>query len=216
LQDRYEALIFANGNPVKRPLLNALCKRCSYIIALDGGLATLRRRNIIPDHVIGDFDSVSDSDLEWARRNGSKLHCRPSQDIPDLAKGFYLCKRLHYRSILVTSFEGARVDHVLSTVHFVLNIVGIRADLITDEMILLPLHGRTTRRYEIPCGHLVSWFGSPLAEGCSLCGVRWPFRNRTIRADGFHSLSNQTLGSDVELSQRRGRSVFMTSLQPTL
>ncbi|MBU1984306.1 thiamine diphosphokinase [bacterium] len=214
IRSEYDGLIVANGQTVQRALFRALRNRSSLVIALDGGLEQLRRWNVVPDHVIGDFDSVSVSALDWARKHNARIHRRPSQEEPDVAKGLDLCRRLGCSTAAVIGFAGSRVDHMLATLHFALKARKLSIELFTDEAVLFPLKGGVSCEFVVPAGHLVSWFGCPVAEHCTLAGVVWPFRNRTLRADGFHSLSNVPTAPTVQAIQRRGRSVFTISLAP--
>lgn len=212
LREQYDALLIGHGTPLPRPLLRRLASRSRWIIALDGGANHLLRAGIRPHHVIGDFDSASPDALAWAKRREAKIHFRPAADEPDFAKGLRLCRRLGYRRVIAVGFAGGRVDHLLAALHFSSRIPGLELTLITSEIAAFPLRGRVVRDWPVPMGHTVSWFGLPRAGGCTLSGVRWPFVRRTLRADGFHSLSNEPVEPVVTLRQERGCSLFVISL----
>ena len=52
------ALIICNGNPPPAKLLHQLWQEADYQVAADGGANQLYRYNLIPDAVVGDFDSI--------------------------------------------------------------------------------------------------------------------------------------------------------------
>ncbi|MDD5088194.1 MAG: thiamine diphosphokinase [bacterium] len=209
----YDALIVSNGQPVRRKLFDELHDRARHLIALDGGLERLRRWGVVPEHVVGDLDSVTPATLAWARTAGAKIHRRPSPDEPDVSKGMALCQWLGFRHLAVVGFTGDRPDHMLAVLDMALKATG-SVELFTDELVYLPLVGSKKQIITVPQGHLISWFGYPVAEKCSLTGVRWPFRNRTLRMSGFYSLSNEPAAEEVHLSQQRGRSLLSISLNP--
>jgi thiamine pyrophosphokinase len=184
------------------------------VIALDGGVETLFRSGIAPDHVVGDLDSAAERALQWAVKKSARVHRRPSPDKPDLAKGLDLCKRLRCRSVVVVGITGERVDHVLGALHFALAARGLQFTVVTNEVVLFPLRGRVRRSLSVPHGHTLSWFGFPQAQSCTLSGVRWPFARRKLSVDGFHSLSNEPKAKTVRLQQGSGRSLFIVSLHP--
>ena len=214
LNDHYDALLIANGTPVKRRLFSMLRKRADSLVALDGGVNLLQSYNSVPDLVSGDLDSANPSALQWARENGARVRRLPSQELPDFAKGLQFCRDLGCRSVIATGVAGDRLDHVIAALSFANRVRGIDVVVISDEVAALAFRGRVIKELPIPRGHTLSWFGSPEAEGCSLSGVRWPFRNRTLRAGGFYSLSNRATGEPVGITQRRGRSLFIVSLFP--
>jgi thiamine pyrophosphokinase len=210
----YDALLIANGDPLPRAMLAKLRARCERVIALDGGLNSLQRYGIVPDHVVGDLDSATPAALRWAKDNGARIHRRPSVVEPDFVKGLKFCADLGCRRLLGVGVVGGRLDHVLGTVYAALTVRGIQIDFATDEVAVFLLRGRVHRTLKIPSGHTLSWFAVTEAGPCSLTGVRWPFRNRLLRPDGFYSLSNQPLTASVDLSQQAGRSVLIVSLLP--
>jgi len=214
LAPAYDAMIVAGGAPVRRSLLNQCARRARVIVALDGGADLLHRARLVPRHVVGDLDSISDSALTWAKRRGASVHRRTSQDEPDFAKGLAFCRHLGCRRVLVLGFSGQRTDHVLAALHHSLRRRAMRLVLLTDQVAIIPLRGRANVQMEIPARHTISWIGFPRAGSCTLTGVRWPFRGRTLKTDGFHSLSNQPAANKVTLSQKSGASLVVMSLRP--
>ncbi|RPH93153.1 hypothetical protein EHM69_11095, partial [candidate division KSB1 bacterium] len=99
LDERYDALLIANGTPPRRALMRLLMKRAERLIALDGGVNALHRLKIVPAHVVGDLDSTNESALRWAKASGARIHPRPSANEPDIAKGLDLCRSLRLRHI---------------------------------------------------------------------------------------------------------------------
>lgn len=213
IRDTYDALIVSNGRPIRRRLFNGLRERSLRLVALDGGLETLRRWKIVPDHIVGDLDSVSGTTLKWAQHAGANIHRRPSPDEPDVSKGLKLCRSLCFRHLAIVGFAGDRPDHMLAAFDLALTASG-SIELFTDEVVFMPLRGKVTRDLRVPQRHLLSWFGYPAAQGCAMAGVRWPFRNRTLRMGGFYSLSNEPVEDFIRVSQRQGSSLLSISLKP--
>ena len=215
LRERYDALIVANGTPPPLAVFRALNERCGKLIALDGGLNTLRRWKTVPDHVIGDLDSTTQPALTWARKHGARVHSRPSQESADIDKGLQLCRKLGLKRVLLLAAEGDRLDHVINTLAASSVAKGIEITLVTRRALVFVLRGKTSRKCEIPEGHTVSWFGLPEARGCALEGVAWPFRGRRLTIGGFHSLSNFPAGL-VSARQEGGSSLLIVSLRPKM
>jgi thiamine pyrophosphokinase len=216
LNGGYDALVIANGAPLKRRLFAQLSQYAEHLVALDGGVNTLYAYDAPPDIVAGDMDSASPKALAWAKEHGAETALLPSQDAPDIAKGLEFCYSLGWTRLLIAGYAGARTDHMLGTLSFALQARSFDLVLVTDDLLAFPLRGRVRRSFEIPADHMISWFGCPEAGPCTLEGVRWPVKRRTLRMDGFHSLSNLALGAEVRLSQQAGRSFFFVSLLPQL
>ncbi|MFZ5432560.1 MAG: thiamine diphosphokinase [Calditrichota bacterium] len=205
----------ANGDPLPRPLFKKLLPHTDRIIALDGGLENLKRWNVVPDDVVGDFDSIAKHNLTWAKQKRVTIHHRPSQEDSDFTKGMDFCREQRLNRVLVTCFTGDRLDHVLYALDYSSFASRLHIHLLTPSALLIPLRGRIAREFSIPHRHTVSWFGFPEAQHCSLEGVRWPFRNRTLRLNGFYSLSNESTETTIRLRQQQGQSLLMVGLYPT-
>jgi thiamine pyrophosphokinase len=85
------------------------------VIAVDGGLAHLRAVSHAPDLVVGDLDSASEGDLEWARAGGAEVVRLRGQEESDLAKAFALCSERGWSLIEVVGVAGGRADHQFAT-----------------------------------------------------------------------------------------------------
>ncbi len=216
LRPHYDALIVANGTPPPVAVFRALNEHCGKLIALDGGLNTLRQWKVVPSHVVGDLDSTTRPALTWSRKHGARVHLRPSQESADIDKGLQLCRKLGLKRVLLVAAEGDRLDHVINTLAAASVARGIEITLVTRRALVFVLRGKTSRECKIPEGHTISWFGLPEARGCTLEGVAWPFRRRRLKLGGFYSLSNFPAGSKVVARQEGGSSLLIISLRPKL
>lgn len=211
---RYDALIVANGTPPKKAVYEALRSRCEHVVALDGGLRAFREWRAAPEHVIGDLDSIRRSDFRWASLHGARVHPMPSQEQSDVEKGFSYCRLKQWKHVVMLGVDGDRLDHVLNSLSAASATKGLSITLITQQTLLFVLQGKTEHRLGVPKQHAISWFGFPEARGCTLEGVKWPLKRKTLRVGGMCSLSNQPVAKTVRASQASGTSLLIASLGP--
>ncbi len=89
-----------------------------YIIAVDSGLSVVRRQGLKADYLMGDFDSLAEEDLDWARSEGVKIINYPvEKDYTDteLAMDFVLAKGAD--EIIIYNDLTGRFDHALALVN---------------------------------------------------------------------------------------------------
>jgi thiamine pyrophosphokinase len=208
----YDVLIVANGAPPSRKLLRDLVAHSGRLLAVDGGLRGCRKHGVKPDLLIGDLDSISVEDLAWAARAETTIMPRRNQSATDLEKAMRYCLLRGWRKIAILAVNGNRPDHYLNGIDLAFKFRGLSINYIMNHMLLIPFSGQRSLSLEVAAGHTLSWFGWPAAEGCSLCGVKWPIKNRTLRSGDYQSVSNCTTGP-VIAAQKRGRSILIISLR---
>ncbi len=109
------AVIFANGTLDSSRPVRTLIEPDDILIAADGGAAHLQKLGLKPDIVIGDFDSISQSDLEAHRASGSDIYRHPAnKDYTDLELAVSFAQSSGADEILILAALGARWDQTLA------------------------------------------------------------------------------------------------------
>ncbi len=115
-----ETLIISGGEIDKR-LLKKYCKKDDgqNIIAVDRGLEALYHLNIIPNYVVGDFDSISKEVLQhYQAKPQITFHTYNSEkDNTDTEIAIQLAMELESSSIIILGALGKRMDHSLANIH---------------------------------------------------------------------------------------------------
>jgi thiamine pyrophosphokinase len=102
-------LIVANGAPLDPVRARQIASRIDIIIAADGGARYCQETNIVPDYILGDFDSIPDN-TKNTFPHAQLLH-RPHQDFTDLQKALDFVMEMNPQKILVINSQGSRTDH---------------------------------------------------------------------------------------------------------
>lgn len=85
------------------------------IIAVDGGANYLYKCDIIPDFLVGDFDSLEEGLLDYYIEKGVKLERHNvKKDETDSELAILLAKRLGVGIIDIYSATGGRIDHEMA------------------------------------------------------------------------------------------------------
>ncbi len=155
-------------------------------IAADGGAATALAHGVVPEAVIGDFDSISDE--VRAALPKATLHPVMEQDSTDFEK---CISRIDAALIVGAGFSGARVDHQLAVCNVLVRWPARRCVLIgaDDAVFLAP----PTMALDLPQGCRVSLFPMGAVEGRS-DGLNWPIDGLTLTPDGRIGTSNFATG----------------------
>lgn len=107
-----KASIIVNGSTKGTLLITG-----DYIIAVDGGANELRRRGIIPDVIVGDLDSISQSTLNYFKDKGVKVVTYPHEkDETDLELALVYAFENGAENVEILNWQGERLDMILAMV----------------------------------------------------------------------------------------------------
>ncbi len=109
-QEKDRALLIAAGD-FNLSIFKDLISNEKMYIAIDGGYNHCIKFNIIPDVVIGDFDSMDSSIIA---ENVTVLH-QESQEETDLLKGINWAIKSGITKLEIIGVESGRSDHILGT-----------------------------------------------------------------------------------------------------
>ncbi|NEG70083.1 thiamine diphosphokinase [Bifidobacterium choloepi] len=171
----------------------------SFVVAADGGLDHARDAGIVPDFVVGDFDSVSDvASSPVAADDAHTIVLPREKDDPDLLSALKLGWREGARVFDVYGALGGRIDHTISALQCAAlvslhgGLVFLHGDgtvvvAITDAALDFPAHEPAGNR-------MVSVFAhSDEARGVSEPGMKYELAGATMTNSEVNGVSNEFL-----------------------
>lgn len=110
-----KGLIISGGNRVRiETLLENIEDR--YIVVADGGIKNLIGTDIIPDEVLGDFDSIDEEGKSFIEKNNIKIEKYPSRkDFTDTELCLEVLLKKGADDIIILGATGTRLDHMFSS-----------------------------------------------------------------------------------------------------
>jgi thiamine pyrophosphokinase len=104
-------VIFANGELIEPKAVLSLLKPDDYLVAVDGGGRHCITLGIQPKVVIGDLDSLSDSEIAQLKKGGAEIvPYSPEKDETDLELALGHALKKGARKVLVIAALGGRWD----------------------------------------------------------------------------------------------------------
>ena len=169
------------------------------IIAVDGGLKAVKELGLVPDYIVGDFDSTASEVLEYYKAKNIPIRQFPTRkNETDMELGIILALELGATDLVLFGGIGDRFDHTLANAHYLLSLLkkGVRARLVDDKNCVevidrqLTLHGKV--------GDLVSTL--PLSmeiTGITLKGFSYPLTDATLTLDGDYIAVSNVLAEET-------------------
>ena len=103
-------VILADGDFPRAPQPLGILRKADRIVCCDGAAASLTGLGIIPDHIVGDLDSLPE---KFKERFLDRLVHVKDQETNDLTKAFNFCCSAGYTNIVILGATGKREDHTL-------------------------------------------------------------------------------------------------------
>lgn len=181
-----ERVTLVGGGDISAGDLDLALSHAPVLVAADSGADAALAQGHVPQAVIGDFDSLSDS--ARAGIPADRLHHIAEQDSTDFDKAL---RSIDAPLVLAVGFLGARVDHQLAAFNVLVRHAGSPCVLLgEDEVIfaapprvLLPTEGDDT----------VSLFPMAEVSGRST-GLVWPIDGLVMQPWGRVGTSNRAEG----------------------
>jgi thiamine pyrophosphokinase len=174
------------GAEIKKTLLDRAQSLGPLVVAADGGADAALYNGVVPDAVIGDFDSLSEAARE--RLPNSSLHKIAEQDTTDFDK---CLRNIDAPLVVGIGFSGNRLDHQLAAYNTLVRHPDRPCLLLgVEELVFLC---PPSIRLDLKNGTPVSLFPMGAVEGVS-DGLEYPIDGLNFAPDGRVGTSNVAIG----------------------
>ena len=192
------ALVVANGDLPGIELLEVALGKSDFVLAADGGASSLISAGIVPNAVLGDFDSLTTDLPDSVLRVPA-----PDQDFTDLDKAVAWLIDAGASSIAMTGVTGDRLDHTFGALAVLakygrrvpltlLDQIGT-AHLVAGELELGSHPGQTVSL--MPLGHV---------EGVTTAGLKWPLAGESLAPGVRDGTSNLAVSGRIVIQVGAG------------
>lgn len=189
--------------------------RC--VIGVDKGVEFLYYHQIMPDYIVGDFDSTKEEIRDYYK-NETNVPIReynPVKDASDTEIAIRLAMTLGAKEMIILGATGSRIDHLWANIQS-LSIpfkAGVDAKIMDRQNLISIIgEGETHLRRSEAYGTYFSVF--PMGDeifGFNIKGAKYPLRNHTLKPCNSLCVSNEIAeGSDeAVISFPSGRVILM-------
>ena len=163
----------------------------SIVIACDRGFVACEEAGIIPDCIVGDFDSAGEAAYDRAVATGSELvRLNPVKDDTDIEAAMHLAMDKGVDEVVILGGTGSRLDHVMGNIGILgLGLVtGIKTWLIDENnrIQMLGANDNVTISKAMQYGKYISVFPYASLPAIEMKGFKYPFEGTV---EGFNTLT---------------------------
>ena len=210
-------LIVTGGN-VDLNLLNNYynSNKDSLVIAVDKGLESLYKLNIIPDHIVGELDSVNATILKHYQNNPQiTIHKYiPEKDYTDTDIALKLAIKLAASNITIIGATGTRIDHMLANIHVLTYALDskIPCHILDSNNKIYLINDSAKLNKDEAHGKYISLI--PLTtsiEGLTLKGFKYPLNNYCLTIGKSLGISNEIIQDIATIDLKSGTLIVIES-----
>lgn len=200
-------VIIAGGIPPSKQLLLKEITKNSIIIAADGGANCLWKYKIVPNYLVGDWDSISGPIIKpWERKNVAIETYPQEKDQTDGKLALKKAISLNAKTVTLLGCTGGRIDHLLGALGLLnqcseLNIkASLKDDLQTIFLIKesAVINGQTRQIFSLQA------YGETV-NNLSISGAKYPLKNYNLSVGDSLTISNEFKDRKVNIQFTSGK-----------
>ena len=202
------AFIFANGKMEGRPPLIKDIHSSDLLIAVDGGSQLCKSLGFIPNLIIGDLDSLDQSDVTLYKQSGVKVIQHPTnKDETDLELALNITLQHEVTHVFIFGALGARWDMTFANVLLATlpRYSKLHVYILDGLQELFIMRGDDRYEIEGRSGEVLSLI--PLVgdtRGITTRGVLYPLTDETLYFGSPRGVSNKIIDTEAEICVREG------------
>ncbi len=199
-----KCIIIANGQPPRKSVVRFLINSgFNTIFCADGGANTALKFGIVPDYIIGDFDSISSEALKYFNDKSVIIKIKRQNDT-DVEKCLKYAVNKKYSDAVILGGTGDRLDHSFCNLGIILKFSDkISLRMIHQKSLLTVYSGQTSLRTIID--EEISIYGFDSKTKISSDGLKYPLNNTSLQFGVKESTSNVALKSIIKLNIMNGK-----------
>lgn len=207
-----KCLIVSGGNSPSKELILKYSKR-DLIIAADSGASCLMDFGIIPDVLMGDFDSLNHEKLFLLKDKGSKIvEFKSEKDFTDTEACLRYAIDVSCDDIVVLGAIGTRMDHTLANINLLGQALhkGIKCT-IEDENneIFLSKSPVVLKKDDKKYFSIFSYSNEII--GLNITGAKYQLKNYTLNNRSSLTISNEFISERVKIDFISGIALIVKS-----
>lgn len=198
-------VIIGNAPIINYDRIKLNFKPDDYFVFCDGGLKHQEKLNIIPDYIIGDFDSY-----EKPQISENILVLPTEKDDTDTFAAVKLMLKKGFDDFLLVGVIGERFDHSFGNISILLYLKNKNAHgIIVDDYSKMFLCDKSVNIKKGSCSYFSIISLSDKLIGVNIKGAKYPLENAVIESSYQYAISNEAT-ENTEISVEKGNALIIT------
>jgi thiamine pyrophosphokinase len=207
------ALIICGGTLEDYSHFEKVFSEDMFVICADSGANHLRRMNIVPDVLLGDFDSIRSQDFEYFKSIGTNIIKFPvEKDKTDSEIAVDFALQNGFRDLVILAATGSRLDHTLSNVFLLKKIMdrGATGRICNENNVIYLIKDSIKLKREEKC-KITLLSLTEKVTGVTTKGLYYNLQDAVIEMGSSFGVSNEFVEDYAEVFIRNGNLLVIKS-----
>ncbi|MGB4437982.1 MAG: thiamine diphosphokinase [Sedimentibacter sp.] len=206
-------LIIGNGNDASKSYIENL--NIDYVICADGGLEKAANLGVVPNVILGDFDSVDPDVLgEYQSMNIETKKFPTEKDYTDMELSIEFAVENGFKNIVLIGATGSRLDHSMANIMLLEKYfnLGVNIEIIDNNNKIQIISDNT----DLYLDHKENYFVSivpitDLISGLTLEGFKFPLDDVIVKRGSTLCVSNEIIKNKGRVLLKKGTALLFVS-----
>lgn len=195
-----KTLIVSGGNKPNDEILELYIKDSDFIIGVDGGCRCLLDKNIMPNYIVGDFDSLDEEDVNYLEKCGSiRRQYSSDKDFTDSEIAVNLALENNSSSIIFLGATGTRFDHTLANIGlmFKAKLKGVDLSIIDNTNKIFMIDSSTVIERNNDYKYISFLAFKSDVVNLDIKGAKYELNGFSLRVGDGRTVSNEFLDDEI-------------------
>jgi thiamine pyrophosphokinase len=208
-----KVIIISGGKPPSKELLMQEVTKDAFLIAADSGANCLYEYNIVPDLLLGDFDSIDKKVLDYFKKSNCTIDIYPTEkDFTDTEIAVKKALSMKPSEIVFLGCTGSRVDHLLGNIGMLKTCMqnGVSAYIKDGNNKIRLINASTSLKGTVGEIFSLQAYGDEVV-GLTIEGAKYSLNNYNLKMGESITISNEFAENIVELKFKSGTLMIILS-----
>lgn len=181
----------------------------NFVISADSGMEFCRKAEILPDMILGDFDSADPDTLKLFQKKCPEriLKFPAEKDETDTELAIMKAIEAEADHITILGGTGSRLDHVLGNIHLLKMAMdaGVECCMIDRHNRIRMIQSSFELKKKEQFGKYISLIPfTPRVEGLTLSGFAYEVKDFTLNSGKARGVSNEIVSETAKIDLKKG------------